>query len=256
MELVGHPNRRKDGVRRGTPRETDAVDGGKLPTSAVASAVRALHRDRGQPKNEELVKLIVGLGNPGIEYQFTPHNMGFLAIDRLAERCGVRVDNRHCRAATARARVAEVPVLLAKPETYMNLSGMSVAALVQEYEADPEKELIVIYDDLDLPFGSVRIRERGSAGSHNGMKSVIGALETQEFLRIRLGIAPEHVIAGGREYVLSPWRSKLDPTVDEMLDAAADAVEIILRQGPGAAMTRFNRKVPPQDAAEQPRKEE
>jgi PTH1 family peptidyl-tRNA hydrolase len=146
--------------------------------------------------------------------------------------------------------------LLAKPETYMNLSGMSVAALVQEYEAEPEKELIVIYDDLDLPFGSVRIRERGSAGSHNGMKSVIGALETQEFLRIRLGIAPEHVIASGREYVLSPWRSKLDPTVDEMLDAAADAVEIILRQGPGAAMTRFNRKVPPQDAAEQPRKEE
>ncbi len=233
----------------GTPGETDAADGGKLPTSAVASG------DSEQPKNEELVKLIVGLGNPGIEYQFTPHNMGFLAIDRLAERCGVRVDNRHCRAATARARVADVPVLLAKPETYMNLSGMSVAALVQEYEADPEKDLIVIYDDLDLPFGSVRIRQRGSAGTHRGMISVIGELETQELLRIRLGIAPEHAIASGKEYVLTPWRSKLDPAVDEMLDAAADAVEIILRQGPGAAMTRFNRKVPP-DAAAEPRKEE
>ena len=93
----------------------------------------------------------------------------------------------------------------------MNLSGMSVAALVQEYEAEPEKDLIVIYDDLDLPFGSVRIRERGSAGSHNGMKSVIGALDTQEFLRIRLGIAPEHAITSGKDYVLSPWRSKLDP---------------------------------------------
>ncbi len=212
--------------------------------------------DSEQPQNEELVKLIVGLGNPGIEYQFTPHNMGFLAIDRLAERCGVRVDNRHCRASTARARIAEVPVLLAKPETYMNLSGMSVVALVQEYEADPEKDLIVIYDDLDLPFGSVRVRERGSAGSHNGMKSVVGALGMQEFLRIRLGIAPEHAISSGKEYVLSPWRSKLDPAVDEMLDAAADAVEIILRQGPGAAMTRFNRKATPPEEAEQPRKEE
>ena len=236
--------------------ETEAADGGKLPTSAAASAVPARHRDGEQPENEELVKLIVGLGNPGIEYQFTPHNMGFLVIDRLAERCGVRVDNRHCRAATARASVAEVQVLLAKPETYMNLSGMSVAALVQEYEADPEKDVIVIYDDLDLPFGSVRIRERGSAGSHNGMKSVVGALGTREFIRIRLGIAPEHVIASGKEYVLSPWRSKLDPAVDEMLDAAADAVEIILKQGAGAAMTRFNRKVTPPDAAEQPRKEE
>ncbi|MGA2960998.1 MAG: aminoacyl-tRNA hydrolase [Candidatus Korobacteraceae bacterium] len=202
------------------------------------------------------MKLIVGLGNPGIEYQFTPHNMGFLAIDRLAERCGVRVDNRHCRAATARARVADVPVLLAKPETYMNLSGISVAALVEEYGAEPQKDLIVIYDDLDLPFGSVRIRERGSAGSHKGMISVIGELETQELLRIRLGIAPEHAITSGKDYVLSPWRSKLDPVVDEMLDAAADAVEIILREGPGAAMTRFNRKVPPPDEAEQPRKEE
>jgi PTH1 family peptidyl-tRNA hydrolase len=198
------------------------------------------------------VKLIVGLGNPGIEYQFTPHNMGFLAIDRLAERCGVTVDNRHCRAATARGRIAEVPVLLAKPETYMNLSGISVAALVQEYEADAEKDLIVIYDDLDLPFGSVRLRERGSAGSHNGMKSVIGALQTQEFLRIRLGIAPEHAITSGKDYVLSPWKTKLDATVDEMLDAAADAVEMTLRQGPKAAMTRFNRKVPPPDAAGEP----
>ena len=246
-----------DGCHR--PRVPDcgkrgAVVGGRLPTGVAASAVRALRRESEQPENEELVKLIVGLGNPGIEYQFTPHNMGFLAIDRLAERCGVTVDNRHCRAATARACMAELAVLLAKPETYMNLSGMSVAALVEEYDLVPEQDLIVIYDDLDLPFGSVRVRERGSAGSHNGMKSVIGALETQEFLRIRLGIAPEHAITSGKDYVLSPWKKKLDTAVDEMLDAAADAVEMILRQGAGAAMTRFNRKAPP-DAAEAPRKE-
>ncbi len=247
-----------DGCHR--PRVPDcgkkgAVVGGGLPTSIVAGTVQALGRESEQAENEELVKLIVGLGNPGIEYQFTPHNMGFLAIDRLAERGGVTVDNRHCRAATARARIAELPVLLAKPETYMNLSGTSVAALVEEYDLAPERDLIVIYDDLDLPFGSVRVRERGSAGSHNGMKSVIGALQTQEFLRIRLGIGPEHAITSGRDYVLSPWKKKLDTVVDEMLDAAADAVDVILRQGPGAAMTRFNRKPPP-DAAEAPRKEE
>jgi PTH1 family peptidyl-tRNA hydrolase len=188
------------------------------------------------------VKLIVGLGNPGIEYQFTPHNLGFLAVDRLAERCGVKVDNRHCRAVTARARIAGVPVVLAKPETYMNLSGVSVAELVEEYQVDPQQDLIVIYDDLDLPFGGIRVRQRGSAGSHNGMKSVIGAMGTQEFLRVRLGTGPEHPIASGTEYVLGQFRRAQYEAIDEMLDAAVEAVEIILREGPKAAMNRFNRR--------------
>lgn len=188
------------------------------------------------------MKLIVGLGNPGIEYQFTPHNLGFLAVDRLAERCGVKVDNRHCRAVTARARIAGVPVVLAKPETYMNLSGVSVAELVEEYQVDPQQDLIVIYDDLDLPFGGIRVRQRGSAGSHNGMKSVIGALGTQEFLRVRLGTGPEHPIASGTEYVLGQFRRAQYEAIDEMLDAAVEAVEIILREGPKAAMNRFNRR--------------
>lgn len=190
------------------------------------------------------MKLIVGLGNPGIEYQFTPHNLGFLAVDRLAERAGVRIDNRHCRAITARGRIAECPVLLAKPETYMNLSGVSVAELVEEYETDVARDLIVIYDDLDLPFGGIRVRERGSAGSHKGMKSVIGALGTQEFLRIRLGIGPDHPIGDGAEYVLAQFRRSQYEAVDTMLDDAAEAVEKILREGPGAAMSRFNRRGP------------
>jgi PTH1 family peptidyl-tRNA hydrolase len=196
------------------------------------------------------VKLIVGLGNPGIEYQFTPHNMGFLAVDRLAERCGVKISNRHCRAVTARTWIAAVPVVLAKPETYMNLSGMAVAELAAEYEAEVERDLIVIYDDLDLPFGTLRVRQRGSAGSHNGMKSVIGALGTQEFLRIRLGIGPEHPLASGTEYVLGQFRRAQYEVIDEMLDGAAEAVEIILREGPGTAMNRFNRKATPPEAAE------
>ncbi len=110
------------------------------------------------------VKLIVGLGNPGIEYQFTPHNMGFLAVDRMAEQCGAQVNNRHCRAVTGGGRIGDQEVVLAKPETFMNLSGLSVRELATEYEIQPESDLIVIYDELDLPFGSLRVRQRGSAG--------------------------------------------------------------------------------------------
>jgi len=126
------------------------------------------------------VKLIVGLGNPGIEYQFTPHNLGFLAVDRIAVQCGVEVRNRQCRALTARAEIAGVPVLLAKPETFMNLSGLSVRELVDEYQADPAKDLLVIYDELDLPLGAIRVRKQGSSAGHNGMKSILGALGTRK----------------------------------------------------------------------------
>ena len=123
------------------------------------------------------MKLIVGLGNPGIEYQFTPHNAGFLAIDRLAEQCGVTVANRRGRALTARSTLAGQDVLLAKPETFMNLSGLSVAALMKELELQqPGSDVIVLYDELAIPLGQLRIRERGSAGGHNGVKSVSGTL--------------------------------------------------------------------------------
>jgi PTH1 family peptidyl-tRNA hydrolase len=191
---------------------------------------------------DEGVKLIVGLGNPGIEYQFTPHNMGFLAIDRLAQQCGVEVRSRQCRALTARAVIGSEPVLLAKPETFMNLSGLSVRELIAKNDLQPENDLIVIYDELDLPLGMIRIRQRGSSAGHNGMESVIGALGTQEFLRIRLGIAPDRKISDGVQYVLAPFRKKQLMIVDEVLDAAADAVNVILKEGAGAAMNRFNRK--------------
>ena len=188
------------------------------------------------------MKLIVGLGNPGIEYQFTPHNLGFLAIDRIAQQCGVEVRNRQCRALTARAVIGSEPVLLAKPETFMNLSGISVRELVAKHELRPEADLIVIYDELDLPLGMIRIRQRGSSAGHNGMESVIGALGTQEFLRIRLGIAPDRKISDGVKYVLAPFRKKELKVVDELLDTAAEAVNVILKEGPAAAMNRFNRK--------------
>jgi peptidyl-tRNA hydrolase, PTH1 family len=187
------------------------------------------------------VKLIVGLGNPGIEYQFTPHNLGFLTIDVLANDIGVEVRNRNCRALTARAVIEEQQVLLAKPETYMNLSGMAVRELVGKYEADPGKDLIVVYDELDLPLGRIRIRQRGSSAGHNGMESIIGALGTQEFLRVRLGVGPEKKVSDGAKYLLSPFRKAQLKVLDEILDAASDAVRVILKEGPAAAMNRFNR---------------
>jgi len=188
------------------------------------------------------VKLIVGLGNPGIEYEFTPHNLGFRAVDRIAEQCGVEVRNRQCRALTARAEIAGVPVLLAKPETFMNLSGLSVRELVDEYQADPVKDLLVIYDELDLPLGSIRVRKQGSAAGHNGMKSILEALGSQEVQRIRLGVAPDHEVGDGARYVLGAFRKPQYPLIDEVLDTAAKAVRKILTDGVDAAMNEFNRR--------------
>jgi PTH1 family peptidyl-tRNA hydrolase len=194
--------------------------------------------------------LVVGLGNPGIEYQFTPHNAGFLAIDRLAEQGGVAVANRRCRALTATTRIAGRQVVLAKPETYMNLSGISVQALVKEFDADATSDLIVIYDEIALPLGSLRIRERGSSGGHNGVRSVSGALGSEDWLRIRIGVAPpgdeaaERARRGRKDYVLTPMRKAQLTILDEVLDRTAQAVEMVLAKGPGPAMNEFNRREP------------
>jgi PTH1 family peptidyl-tRNA hydrolase len=191
------------------------------------------------------VKLIVGLGNPGDEYQFTPHNLGFLTIDRIANGLGIEVRNRQCRALTARATIAGALAILAKPETYMNLSGLSVVELVAEHQVDVTRDLIVIYDELDLPLGTLRIRQRGRSAGHNGMESILGALDTDEFLRIRLGVAPERKVSDGVQYLLSPFRKAQEKVVDQILDVGAQAVEVILKEGPAAAMNRFNRKNEP-----------
>jgi PTH1 family peptidyl-tRNA hydrolase len=188
------------------------------------------------------VKLIVGLGNPGIEYQFTPHNLGFLTIDEIANRLGIEVRNRQCRALTARATIAGEPVILAKPETYMNLSGLSVRELAAEHQVDVKRDLVVIYDELDLPLGTIRIRQRGGTAGHNGMESILGALDTDEFLRVRLGIAPDREVGDGAKFVLTPFRKAQEKTVVEVIETAADAVEVIIKDGPDSAMNRFNRK--------------
>jgi peptidyl-tRNA hydrolase, PTH1 family len=192
--------------------------------------------------------LIVGLGNPGLEYVWTPHNAGFMAIDRIAQQEGVVVQNRRCRAVTATCRIAGRAVVLAKPETFMNLSGLAVAALVREFEADPARDLLVIYDELDLKLGTIKIRERGSPAGHNGARSVTDALGGQEWLRLRIGVGPDlppEAIGGrrpGRDFLLSPMR-KADLTVlDEVLDRVATATRRIIAEGPGPAMNEFNRR--------------
>jgi PTH1 family peptidyl-tRNA hydrolase len=195
--------------------------------------------------------LVVGLGNPGLEYLWTPHNAGFMAIDRIAGQEGVVVQNRRCRATTATCRIAGRQVVLAKPETYMNLSGAAVAALVREFEADPARDLLVIYDELDLTLGTIKIRERGSSAGHNGAESVTGALGNEEWLRLRIGVgpdlAPEAIAAGGgkrlgKGYLLSPMRKADLAVLDEVLDRVATATRRILELGPAAAMNEFNRK--------------
>jgi PTH1 family peptidyl-tRNA hydrolase len=194
--------------------------------------------------------ILVGLGNPGPEYLWTPHNAGFMAIDRIAQQEGVVVQNRRCRAATATCRMAGREVILAKPETFMNLSGASVSALVREFEADPAHDLLVIYDELDLTLGTFKIRERGSAAGHNGARSIIGALGSQEWMRLRIGVGPDlppeakaaGAKRGGKDYLLSPWRKTELAVLDEVLDKVATATRRILELGPAAAMNEFNRR--------------
>jgi peptidyl-tRNA hydrolase, PTH1 family len=196
------------------------------------------------------MRLIVGLGNPGPEYQWTPHNLGFLAVDEIANRAGIRVDRPEAKALVGRGQFAGEELILAKPQTYMNLSGISVRDLLERYEAAIE-DLLVLYDERDLPWGMIRIGERGSPGTHNGAKSVTSVLGTQTFARLRLGCGPDHPVSDLAAYVLRPMKKGELEDAAEMIAEAADAVEVILKQGIAAAMNRFNRRVPPAEAADQ-----
>ena len=194
------------------------------------------------------MRVIIGLGNPGIEYQFTRHNLGFLVVDRLAEAARARVERPEARCLLAHAELEGQSVVLAKPLTYVNLSGLAVRELLQVLELTPEA-LVVVSDELSLPEGGLRIRPHGSAGGHHGLESIIGALGTQEFLRVRLGIGPEHPVNDASDFVLRPYRRSELKRVDEQVERAAEAVLLILREGLQKAMNRFNRR-PPKQAAE------
>jgi len=185
--------------------------------------------------------LIVGLGNPGKEYESTRHNLGFMLIDKLAGDAGIAVGRRECSSLVGRGEIEGSRTKLVKPQTFMNLSGHAVSCLVAKIESEsPVEQLVVISDDLALPLGKIRIRERGSAGGHNGLKSIIAALGTDEFVRLRIGIQPDHPISDSKRFVLDPFSKSERAVVTEVLDQSANAIRTIIRDGALKAMSEFN----------------
>jgi peptidyl-tRNA hydrolase, PTH1 family len=189
------------------------------------------------------MRLVVGLGNPGEEYANTPHNLGFLVIDRLAENHSIRVNRRDSRALTGIGEISGHPVMLAKPQTFMNLSGTSLGPLLEKHGLTP-RDLVLVYDELDLPWTALRIKPKGSSANHNGVESVIRSLGTKDFARVRLGIHPGHPIRDGADFVLSPFRRQQQKELDELVGYAADAVSSIIAEGVEKAMTKYNRRAP------------
>jgi peptidyl-tRNA hydrolase, PTH1 family len=181
--------------------------------------------------------LIVGLGNPGAEYENTPHNLGFMVADRL----GLRLSRKENMSYVGHGTIREHPIVVAKPQTFMNLSGASVKGLLERYELTPDR-LILVYDELALPWKEIRIRPRGSSAGHNGVKSVIASLGTDEFVRVRLGFRPDHPIGDGAKFVLSPFKKAQMQEVDEMVAQGCAAVESIIADGVEKSMTKFNRR--------------
>jgi PTH1 family peptidyl-tRNA hydrolase len=185
--------------------------------------------------------LVAGLGNPGEQYAATPHNMGFLVVDRLAARHGIRVTRRECQALIGQGEIGGKKVLLAKPQTYMNLSGIAVKSLLDKNELMPA-DLVLVYDELDLPWGTLRVRAKGSAAGHNGVTDVIAKLGTQEIPRVRLGVHPGHPISSGVDYLLSRFTRRQTEELDAFVDLAADAAESIIAEGAEKSMAKFNRR--------------
>lgn len=187
------------------------------------------------------MELIVGLGNPGPEYARTPHNLGFMVIDRLASDAGLRVTRPEENALVGLGKIEGRETALAKPLSYMNLSGGPVRELLRRYELQPE-HLLLVYDELALPWGQLRLRLRGSSGSHKGVQSVIGALDTMEFPRLRLGIDPGHRIGDGARFVLRKFRPSEETEAEEIVGRAAEAVRLYISEGADKAMTVINRR--------------
>jgi len=183
--------------------------------------------------------LIVGLGNPGREYERTRHNLGFMLVDLLAEQGQSQVKREECRSYIGRAEIENRTVELVKPQTYMNLSGEAVSCLLRKEQRSVER-MIVISDDLALPFGSIRIRPKGTHGGHNGLRSIIDSLGTQDFIRLRIGIQPEHPITNTKNFVLENFSKGESETVEKLLETSADAVRSIISEGAEKAMARFN----------------
>jgi PTH1 family peptidyl-tRNA hydrolase len=188
-----------------------------------------------------LGRIIVGLGNPGAQYERTRHNLGFMVVDLLARESSAQIRRKECRALVGRAELDGIVAELVKPQTFMNLSGESVACIIARHESDARTlPLIVISDDLALPFGTIRIRTKGSAGGHNGLKSIIAALRSDEFIRLRIGIQPDHPISDAKHFVLDEFSKSERAELDNVLERSAGALRSILRDGVERAMAQYN----------------
>ena len=191
--------------------------------------------------------IIAGLGNPDEKYQGTRHNVGFDVVDRLAEKYQIAVDTKNHRALIGKGVFEGQKVLLAKPQTYMNLSGESIRSLVEYYKIDPEEELLVIYDDISLEVGQLRIRRKGSAGGHNGIKNIIAQLGTDTFQRIKVGVGEKPKGYDLAAYVLGHFHGEDLELMEEGYEKAISATEEILKGEIDAAMNEYNRKVKPKE---------
>lgn len=187
--------------------------------------------------------IIAGLGNPGKEYEGTRHNVGFDVIDALADKYNISVNERKGRAFCGKGIIAGQKVLLVKPQTFMNLSGESIRSLADFYKIDPETEFLVIFDDVSLDVGQIRIRKKGSAGGHNGIKSIISHLGTQDFQRIKVGVGEKPKEYDLADYVLGHFSKEDRETMSDGYKSAMEAVELILADEIEEAMNRFNKKV-------------
>ncbi|MBZ5537663.1 MAG: aminoacyl-tRNA hydrolase [Acidobacteriia bacterium] len=185
------------------------------------------------------MRLIVGLGNPGERYEMTPHNLGFLVIDELARMLGISVRRNEAESLLGVGHSGEKELVLVKPQTYMNLSGRAVRHLLERWESTP-RDLTVVVDDLDLPWGQLRIRDRGSAGTHNGMRSIVEMIESTDFSRVRMGIRPDYAVEDAARFVLSPLGKQQRGGLNEFVTRGAQAVLVLFHQGAPAAMNQFN----------------
>lgn len=183
--------------------------------------------------------LIVGLGNPGLRYEKTRHNLGFMVVDLLAKQMQTQIKREECRALIGRGTIENETAELVKPQTFMNLSGESVSCLVKKEDRNAEK-LIVIVDDLALPFGSIRLRGKGSSGGHNGLKSIESCIKTQEFIRLRIGIQPEHALTNTKNFVLENFTKTEFAELENILRQSADAVYSVITDGIKKAMAKWN----------------
>jgi len=185
--------------------------------------------------------LVAGLGNPGEHYAWTPHNLGFLVVERLAARHGIRLTRKECQAVVGQGSIGGKTVLVAQPQTYMNLSGVAIKPLMEKNEISPA-ELVLVYDELDLPWGSIRVRPKGSAAGHNGVTDVIEKIGTPDFPRVRLGVNPGHPLQSGKDYLLSRFTRQQKETLDAFIDLGADATESVIAEGVEKSMAKFNRR--------------